>query len=440
LSRLRNLELVEGGRYLVVVGTHDGRGRGSYRLLAHCADELCFPHPLPFCHPVLADRIRTCIDDQLADPESGLSPGDALQACGSEGDILGPARDQVCEAGPAPFCSLSFELFFNDQAYLCQDELFHEVRARTCTFGSTFPDLRRSGHIHILEDRLTTSAAGLSALEQAQVVAAVNSSGAGAEATTADEAYAIADAGQIRLLRLWDASHRRAFAAVELGRGDTSVGQLFAGGSVEVVATINDSSLDDCGVLPGPEGRDCRVDGDCAVGRCFGQGETGELGKCVNLAADPDDGQPCSAHLDCAAGLLCAGLSREADGLCLPAWMRSRFEERPHLELADAATTTTELEVYGLATVDMDVFLEAEIEHAQPRDLRVTLTNPAGNEVLVLEGAAGEGGALEIDDPIVGFSGDEQVNGRWTLTVTDRTSGAAGRLDRWALRIGSRFD
>jgi subtilisin-like proprotein convertase family protein len=160
----------------------------------------------------------------------------------------------------------------------------------------------------------------------------------------------------------------------------------------------------------------------------------------VNLAADPDDGQPCSAHLDCAAGLLCAGLSREADGLCLPAWMQSRFEERPHLELADAATTTTELEVYGLATVDMDVFLEAEIEHAQPRDLRVTLTNPAGNEVLVLEGAAGEGGALEIDDPIVGFSGDEQVNGRWTLTVTDRTSGAAGRLDRWALRIGSRFD
>ena len=44
---------------------------------------------------------------------------------------------------------------------------------------------------------------------------------------------------------------------------------------------------------------------------------------------------------------------------------------------------------------------------------------------------------------MLGFSGDEQVNGAWTLTVTDTTPGSATAdavLTRWSLLVGSRWD
>ena len=41
---------------------------------------------------------------------------------------------------------------------------------------------------------------------------------------------------------------------------------------------------------------------------------------------------------------------------------------------------------------------------------------------------------------LVGFSGDEQVNGTWTLRVVDLTTGQAGTLSDWHLTITSRWD
>jgi subtilisin-like proprotein convertase family protein len=72
--------------------------------------------------------------------------------------------------------------------------------------------------------------------------------------------------------------------------------------------------------------------------------------------------------------------------------------------------------------------------------LRITLTNPAWKEVVVLEEGEFPAGAFELDVPVIGFSGDESVNGTWTLTVGDHAGGPTGRLDSWSVRIGSRFD
>lgn len=45
LPRLRDLGLDEGGEYLVVVGTHDARGRGRYRLRTTCESGECSAPP-----------------------------------------------------------------------------------------------------------------------------------------------------------------------------------------------------------------------------------------------------------------------------------------------------------------------------------------------------------------------------------------------------------
>ncbi len=45
LPRLRDLQLDEAGQYLVVIGTHDARGRGHYRLRATCSEGECAPPP-----------------------------------------------------------------------------------------------------------------------------------------------------------------------------------------------------------------------------------------------------------------------------------------------------------------------------------------------------------------------------------------------------------
>ena len=44
-GRHSRLDMVfdQAGEYLVVLGTHDGRGRGRYRLLATCDDDACGP-------------------------------------------------------------------------------------------------------------------------------------------------------------------------------------------------------------------------------------------------------------------------------------------------------------------------------------------------------------------------------------------------------------
>ena len=53
---------------------------------------------------------------------------------------------------------------------------------------------------------------------------------------------------------------------------------------------------------------------------------------------------------------------------------------------------------------------------------------------------AKHGHTLVIDRPVIGFSGDESVNGEWTLRVADRATGKVGTLLGWQLTVTSRWD
>jgi hypothetical protein len=164
-------------------------------------------------------------------------------------------------------------------------------------------------------------------------------------------------------------------------------------------------------------------------------------GVCVSTAAPPGEGAECASDAACGSpALVCAGMTR-GYGLCRPAWMRGVFADTTTAPVPDAGTLARRLAVRGLATVDTDVVLKVTIDHPRASQLRVTLTNPATAEVLVHAGTpADDGHPLVIDRPILGFSGDEMVNGEWTLAVQDRTGGQVGTVSGWQLTITSRFD
>jgi hypothetical protein len=125
-SRITGLEL-DAGEYLVVVGTHDARGRGPYRLLATCENGDC-TEATAACDDAVAQRILDCVDLQIADaasdPGAGpLSGVDALQIC-TDGEALGPIFDELClGATPADFCAVGFDTFAQTMGPDCADEL-----------------------------------------------------------------------------------------------------------------------------------------------------------------------------------------------------------------------------------------------------------------------------------------------------------------------------
>ncbi|MFO0636533.1 MAG: proprotein convertase P-domain-containing protein [Nannocystaceae bacterium] len=176
------------------------------------------------------------------------------------------------------------------------------------------------------------------------------------------------------------------------------------------------------------------------VDRCIGAPEAWGVGRCPQLPGFGEQTEcTASAPCDLGQGLVYAMLTRGDEGQCFPAWMRGNFGEAA-LDLPipsggeGLARATT---VYGLATVDTDVELDLRVDHPDASSLRVTLINPAGNEVVVF---AGESEQLDLDRAVPGFSGGEMINGPWTLRVGDDASGDLGRLAHWTLRLGSRWD
>jgi hypothetical protein len=163
------------------------------------------------------------------------------------------------------------------------------------------------------------------------------------------------------------------------------------------------------------------------------------------------DGAGASATCDlatpCGPGLLCAGIVRStvltdtANGFCLDSSYRDTFGGGMGTIPADGGDLELTVDAAGLTTVDMDVAVLVELDHPAPEELVITLTNPDGNEVSVanLQTTPLHPGNV----PIVpnGFSGDESVNGTWTLTVQDTVdNGNNGSVQSWTLEIMSRFD
>ena len=310
--------------------------------------------------------------------------------------------------------------------------------APTCLLGATYADWRDGAMLW--GQRRISDAAELTALERDQVVLAAAQSSHD-DVTTAEAALARFDERAVNVVEATTAGTW--LVAMEYGAGDNSFGAIFYGNTLELAASIQDGDLYGCTLTP-PEGgaglgQACRADSDCpSSARC--RGVTAGFGVCAPLADVPTDGQDCSSDAACGAGALCHGVTR-GGGLCGPAWMRGRFDQPAALALADAGETRTHVTSYGLATVDTDVTVHLRASHTDRRQLTIYLRNPAGTEVRVWDGAtASAGTSISLDAPVLGFSGDESVNGSWVLRVVDRAAGGTGSLTRWGLTLGSRWD
>jgi subtilisin-like proprotein convertase family protein len=90
----------------------------------------------------------------------------------------------------------------------------------------------------------------------------------------------------------------------------------------------------------------------------------------------------------------------------------------------------------ALATVPVDVLVTLHLDHPRPEDLIVRLEDPQGEQGVVLDHEIWSPGQISVR---VG-SGDDAVNGEWTLEVADTVPGQQGRLLGWSVYLVSRFD
>lgn len=453
LSKLKEIEL-DGGAWLVVVGTRDGRGRGTYRLQATCNSGECGPIEanIGACPSPLRDAIDACVAGWLADGDyhPSTQPHDELIAACADAEVVAPAYDAACGASGVPpeFCSLDLEALSATVLPMCRDEITNVWRDGACVFGSRYRDLFDSPDAVIVVSReVLTSPEGISGIMADQIIRAVKET-AHDDVTSVEEAFEVVDEGIVNRTTLWDASNRAAYVAIEVGVGDNSFGAIFRFDTVDVVARIGDGDFYDCAVTWGPEQRRCTSDAACpSPTRCQGQSEASPLGRCRTPGADvhPAAGAECSSDAACPIddGLLCQGASVGGYGLCGFAWTRGRFISNPELSIPDGAAdgATAQVLVYGLATVSTDVRIDLLVSHPRTTDLRITLTNPAGTEVVVADGVATANGELGLTGQVLsGYPGDESANGVWTLRAVDRKTGQAGTVQAVALEVTSRWD
>jgi hypothetical protein len=383
------------------------------------------------------------VSDWEADGEFEGSARDLVEQC-ADVEIVAPAFDALCASPDAPteLCARTLEELAGEELPTCFAEIWSRRLDATCVFGSVYRDVFTSGALVVISREVVDASSTLSPVETAQVIAAVSVSSA--TPTTIEEAFGSVDEGEVNRTELWDASNRRAFTAFEYGAGDNSYGAIFEYGTTVAATRIQDGDLYECAVTWGAERRDCDGDDACADGlRCEGVAEPIGLGRCVDVAAPahPAEESSCTEASPCpgGSGLQCQGAASWGEGICRPAWLTGSFETSPMQSIPDRGEAQVSLVAYGLATVDVDVRIDLWIDHPRTSDLRVTLTNPSGNELLVADGI--DGVELWLDDAQVrGLSGDESVNGVWTLRVVDGVRGEVGTIHRFGLTITSRWD
>ncbi len=454
LSRLKSLTLESGGRYLVVVTTYDGRGKGRYRLQATCLSGECGPlAPEPaagVCHPKIEAAIRACFEGWMQDSDRDpyTMPSDEVMRQCADAEIVAPAWDELClvDAPDVAVCGRDLEDFSYNQLAACRHALVGQTYDQQCIFGARYHDIFTRTAPLVVQWKLRLTIAdidSLDALERRQLVAAVRET-AYDEVQTAEDAFGAVDAGEVNQSWVWDASGRRQFVVYEVGAGDNSFGAVFPVDAENVVARIIDGDFHDCNVGWGPERRWCSNEEPCADGLvCNGAGEYGG-GLCLDSSRDDIAGRDasCDSDLDCGAGLVCAGASFGGGGICNPAWMRGYYGTEPDMPIPDgpSGTTSFSLNVAGLATVSTDVRVDLFVTHPRVSDLRIELVNPLGTRGVVFDGSRGGTELYLRGVPVLGFPGDESVNGEWTLELTDRVSGQVGRLHEFGLTLTSRWD
>ena len=202
---------------------------------------------------------------------------------------------------------------------------------------------------------------------------------------------------------------------------------------------------------PGPEEDPlaCLAAEECEAGwRCMGfpADGSGAHGRCADVRRDyPGEYGRCASHADCeAGGMVCAGMTVfPGASFCIAQYHHGVYSSASRVAIPDGddAGVTSEIVVYGLATVPLDITVTAAVDHPDRSQLRLTLRDPRGDRAVVFDGGAHEPGRL--DGPMIALGNiprDDYVNGRWTLEVVDTAAGSAGSLNGWGVEIVSNWD
>lgn len=187
----------------------------------------------------------------------------------------------------------------------------------------------------------------------------------------------------------------------------------------------------------------CGADGNTYGNACMAEVahvDVAYLGECEDEPVA--EGDLCAEDVDCGSGMVCAGSFHADEGQCAAASSRATFVGTGGA-IPDNNTTgiSSRVTASGLRTVATDIVLNLRITHPYRGDLRVVLSDPQGNQVVIHNRTGGSADNLILQNFVVrGFSMDETVNGTWTLKVTDGARQDVGRIDSWSLLIGSRYD
>ncbi|MBF95265.1 MAG: hypothetical protein CMH58_08930 [Myxococcales bacterium] len=217
-------------------------------------------------------------------------------------------------------------------------------------------------------------------------------------------------------------------------------------GNIETCDDGNEANGDGCSsdcLIEAQCTEGCRTDADCVNEgeRCIGEpGDVdGATGQCEQTNVSPEGLEaPCSLEVPCGPGLACLGAyAWDEGGWCVADWLAKDFYSHDLAELPeDGSSYSSSVVACGLASVPVDIVVYLHLDHPRPEDLVIELEDPNGQVGTVLQNQAWSPGPIIAQ---VG-SGDDQVNGRWTLRVRDTVSGVSGTLTGWSLYLLSRWD
>jgi hypothetical protein len=190
----------------------------------------------------------------------------------------------------------------------------------------------------------------------------------------------------------------------------------------------------------------CRADADCGglPVRCVGRAhdDSSVLGLCTDLTRVAGEGDQCTPSGTCGPGLVCAGLTMGDGwgGMCVASWMSGTYETEVPVPVVAAAgaSVVSPVLVIGQASVPIDLEVSVALTGVDPRRIRLTLADPQGAEAVVWNGQGPEIPARMV--ALGQISRDDNINGRWTLTVTNLATGTSGVLQGWQLHLTSRWD
>lgn len=280
--------------------------------------------------------------------------------------------------------------------------------------------------------------AGLSDLQKEQLIIAVHQS-AHTDVTTAEEALARVE--DLLLERFWDDSNAKSVDVYTYYSGDNRYGGAFEGGSTTLLAAIMDGDTYGCTRSRGGIHRECASTATCLSGESC-TGIYAGVGRCAESAPVLGSGETCTTSNDCAIdfGLVCASYAGATSGTCLQAWMQTVVPQNVGAVPVGGESVFT-LHVSGIATVDIAVSLGVYAPgHPRPTDLRFVVTNPDGSESSATVTDYAQVRGLITEELRLTYSGDERVNGEWTVHVYDDGTGEPADVDMVWLRIKSRLD